>query len=137
MKASEMIGLDVGMKRTGIARASNIARIAEPMESVPTEELIDRLEELVKEKGIDAVVVGLPRNLRGEDTEQTRWVRDWAKSARAKIKASFYWQDEALTSRLAEAELKKSGKVHDVDSLAAAMILQDFLDSPEDKKVGL
>lgn len=137
MKASEMIGLDVGMKRTGIARASNVARLAEPMESVPTEELIGRLEQLVKEKAVEAVVVGLPRNLKGDDTEQTRWVRNWAKSARAKVKASFYWQDEALTSRLAEVQLKKSGKVHDVDSLAAAMILQDFLDSPDDKRVGL
>lgn len=134
MEEAEFLGLDVGMQRTGIARGSAMAKIAQPLFSVGTDELIDNLKTLIVAHKADAVVVGLPRNLKGDDTKQTDWVREWATSAKDKVKLPFYWQDEALTSVNAEAMQSKT-KTKDIDSLAAAIILQDFLDSPEQQRI--
>lgn len=132
MEISEIIGLDVGSSRTGIARASSAARLAEPLKTVETKDLIEMLKDLAKTQKISAVVVGLPRSLNGKDTEQTAWVRQWAEKAKREVDAVFYWQDEALTSKLA---LARGGKEKtDLDALAAQIILQDFLGTPEDER---
>jgi putative Holliday junction resolvase len=127
----EYLSLDVGLKRTGIARASEMARLAEPLLTVPTTELVKTLKELIKEHDVSAIVVGLPRSINGNETEQTTWVRDFVAHAKNKIDLPFYWQDEALTSQIAQAKKAVHKKVHDIDSLAAAIIMQDFLDTPE------
>ncbi len=133
MEISELIGLDVGERRTGIARASSIARLAEPLKTVETEKLMEELKNLLSLNKVSAVVVGLPRSLEGEDTGQTRWVRDWVKQAKQQLNTVFYWQDEALTSKQAEAHAKNE-KVG-ADALAAQIILQDFLDTPEGERI--
>ena len=133
MEAKEILGLDVGFKRTGMARASNVARLAEPLMSIPTRDAIGSLQKYLTEHQVEAIAVGLPRNLAGEDTDQTRWVRDWINKAKKQISAPLYWQDEALTSREAAKDQRSKIKDQRVDehSLAAAIILQDFLDSAE------
>lgn len=134
MEANQLLGLDVGTVRTGIARGSSVARIAEPLMSVETTKIFDCLEKLIKEYGVGAVVIGLPRNLSGDDTDQTRWMRKWADDAKKRLKLPLYWQDEALTTQQAEAH-GESNKGHDIDSKAAAIILQDFLDSAEQERL--
>ena len=137
MEIKEFIGLDVGQRHTGIARASNGARLAEPLMSVKTSDVLKTLDELIKKQAVDAVIVGLPRNLSGDDTTQTAWVRDWVTQAKVRIDLPFYWQDEALTSKVAASRelIKKQQAKADIDSLAAAIILQDFLDTPEAERV--
>lgn len=135
MEANQLLGLDVGLKRTGIARASSVAKIAQPLFSVETDHLMEKLRELMKELGASVIVVGLPRNLSGEDTGQTKWVRDWVVKAKKHIDAAFYWQDEALTTKTAELSEQSSKKPVDIDAAAAGIILQDFLDSPETERV--
>jgi putative Holliday junction resolvase len=127
----QYISLDVGLKRTGIARGSEVARLAEPLRTVATTDIIKILKELIEEYNISALVVGLPRNLQGNNTQQTNWVRDWVNHAKSKLDLPFYWQDEVLSSKIAEAKKKSYKRPHDVDSLAAAVILQDFLETPE------
>lgn len=142
MEAKEILGLDVGSKRTGMARASNVARLAEPLTSIPTKDAISSLQKYLAEHRVEAIAVGLPRNLAGEDTDQTRWVRSWIDKAKPKIAAPIYWQDEALTSKKAES-LKLKAKSNqliaisspDEHALAAAIILQDFLDSAETNRM--
>jgi putative Holliday junction resolvase len=127
----QYLGLDVGLKRTGIARASDMARLSEPLKTVATSEVIKVIKDLIEEYNVSAIVVGLPRNLHGNSTQQTNWVREWVHHAKSKIDLPFYWQDEVLSTRIAEAKKLDLKKVHDVDSLAAAIILQDFVDTPE------
>jgi putative holliday junction resolvase len=127
----QYLALDVGLKRTGIARGSEAARLAEPLMTVPTTEVLKTMQGLIEEYNVSAVVVGLPRNLHGNNTQQTNWVRDWVDQVKKKINLPFYWQDEVLSSKIAAAKKLSYKKVHDVDSLAAAIILQDFLDTPE------
>ncbi len=130
MEASEIICLDVGLKHTGIARASSFAKLPQSLATVDTDKLVAWLMETVKSKDIKAIVVGLPRGLQGQETDQTKWVRQWAVGAKKTIKAPFYWQDEALTS---VGAAKNPGS--DEHSAAAQIILQDFLNTPEDKRV--
>ena len=122
----EILALDVGIKRVGIARASMQARLAQPLKTVKTDEAIEQLREIIKENKVEMIIAGLPRNLSGEDTQQTRWVRDWVAGAKAELGVVFYWQDEALTSVKA-LSLKLKAKNKDVDAEAAAIILEDFL----------
>jgi putative Holliday junction resolvase len=129
--SKQYLGLDVGLRRTGIARASESARLSEPLITVATSEVFKTLRNLIEEYNVSAIVVGLPRNLQGNSTQQTNWVRDWVHHAKSKIDLPFYFQDEVLSTRIAEAKKHAYKKVHDVDSLAAAIILQDFVDTPE------
>jgi putative Holliday junction resolvase len=134
-EASELIGLDIGHKRTGIARASSLAALAEPLMSVGTTEVVKTLKKLASDKEVSAVAIGLPRNLQGNDTAQTLWVRDFVDKLKKQITMPFYWQDEALTTKLAE-NLKQGAKSPaDEHSLAAAIVLQDFLDTPPAERV--
>lgn len=125
----EYIAVDVGTVRVGLARGSSLAKISEPLTTIPAAEAVDKLLELTGKA--DAIVVGLPRGLDGQETAQTVYVRQWTKTAQAKIDKPFYWQDEALTTQA----VKNQAAQHDVDALAAAVILQDFLDTPEDERV--
>jgi putative Holliday junction resolvase len=125
----ELIGLDLGQKRTGIARASSLAKLAEPLESVETQKLVQYLQKL---KDIQAIVIGLPRNLDGDDTAQTRWAREFVQNLKTEVNAKMYWQDEALTSALSTTS---KSKVHDDHSHAAKIILQDWIDTPVEDRV--
>jgi len=137
MLLKEIIGLDVGMATTGLARASTTARLPEPLMSLPTDKVVSKVRELMGKSGLEAIVVGLPRNLSGEDTAQTKWVRDWVDKTKPRLPIPFFWQDEAITSRHA-AKLQTSkfkNQKFDEHALAAAIILQDFLDTPENERV--
>ena len=135
MIASEYIGLDLGQVRSGLARASSAARLAEPLESVPTEQLPARLHELAKTNAIAALVVGLPRGLNGQETDQTKWVRQQAANLKKEVGTPIYGQDEALTTVMAESQRFFGKGLQDKDAIAAAIILQDFLDGPEPERV--
>jgi len=132
IEASEILGLDIGVKHTGIARASSIARLAQPLQTVSTDDTINTIQAFLGEHKLEAIVVGLPRNLKGQDTEQTAWIRGWVDDAKAKISTTFYWQDEALTSKQAEL-INKKHSIYDDHAISAAIILQNFLDSETDR----
>jgi putative Holliday junction resolvase len=128
VQAEDIIALDVGAIRTGIARASSKARLAEPLKTIPTEDVIDELRKLAHEHRISSIVVGLPRSLESQDTPQTEYVRHFVENARTELPGlDFFLQDEALTTVAAETAHKS--KVTDIDAAAASIILQDFLDS--------
>jgi putative Holliday junction resolvase len=129
MTNEEVLCLDVGAKRIGVARAGTIARIPEMLPAIIVDgQELQAIKDLVSSYGAKKLVIGLPRNQSGEETEQTRFVRDFA----AKITGvEIIWQDESLTSVVAEDKLKSSGQKYnksDIDSMAAAHILKDYLD---------
>jgi putative Holliday junction resolvase len=128
---SGLLALDVGKVRTGIARASNVAKLAEPLKSLPTSELFDRLPKLAEQYNVDVLVIGLPRNLEGRDTAQTVWVREWVDKLKTQVDLPVYWQDEALTSKQALSYKAQTKSHMDEHALAAAVIMQDFLNTPE------
>lgn len=125
----EYIGVDVGSVRVGLARGSGLARLAEPVKVVPAADALKAIKDLVSINNTDAIVVGLPRNLNGKDTQQTQSVRAWVKQIMPQLDLPFYWQDEALTTQTAT----ESGSGNDAQ--AASVILQDFLDTPKEERV--
>ncbi|HVS58190.1 MAG TPA: Holliday junction resolvase RuvX [Candidatus Saccharimonadales bacterium] len=128
---STILALDVGMVRIGVARASTVARLAEPLTTLPhTPEIYQEIADLCKEHGARIVVVGLPRGLEGQHTGQTDYVEDFVEELKRQSKLTVVVQDEALTSRKAEAELANRRKAYhreEVDALAATYILEDYL----------
>ena len=130
----KLIALDVGTKRIGIAKADTSVRIAVPYPAVEVEDgaEFNKIASLARAWDINAFVLGLPRNASGEETKQSQYVRQFAKDLKKAIPgAKICFQDESLTSVEAEKRLKnrkKGYKKGDVDSEAATIILQDFLE---------
>jgi len=134
---STILALDVGERRIGVARATTMARLASPLVTIERgPHTMDDIRKLVSDEGATTLVVGLPRGLNGQSTEQTRTVQAFGDELAAALSMPVHWQDEAVTSRQAEAELQSRGKPYakgDIDALSAVYILEDFLrDNPED-----
>ena len=129
------MALDIGGRRIGVALANAVARLPQPLTAVEVgESVFQELERLIKDHEVGHIVVGLPRNLRSEDTAQTTEVRNFVDKLKTHLPTdvTLSWQDEALTSRLAEKELQARGKPFakgDVDALAATYILEDYLNT--------
>jgi len=133
VQASEIIGLDIGQKRTGIARASSIARLAEPLMTIETEHLIYKLKEVFEKYQPECLVVGLPRNLQNQETQQTKSVRAIAGDIQFHFPHTpIKFQDEALTTVAAAERFATDSK--NIDAVAASIILQDYLDEKKDNK---
>lgn len=128
---SSVLALDVGEKRVGVAVASMIARLPRALATLERgDDFLPKLEQLIESERPAALVLGLPRGLEGQHTDQTRSVESFADQLAKELKLPIFFQDEALTSVQAEEELDKSGKPYqkgDVDALAATYILNDFL----------
>ncbi|MEO5499187.1 MAG: Holliday junction resolvase RuvX [Candidatus Saccharimonadales bacterium] len=126
------VGLDIGEKRIGVASADNEVRIAFPVSTVMVDGLeISRLREIVTEIQPSALIVGYPRNQKGEATAQTAIIIEFAQQLEV-LKIPIVFQDESLTSVLAEEYLKRTKKNYtksDIDSHAAAIILGDYLET--------
>ena len=136
-----ILALDIGVKRIGIAFADTKVRIAIPRGMIPVdgEELAAIAKNYRLEKA-ELIVAGLPRNNQGEETQQTQYVRDFIQKLQAyfaeqeKTRLFVRFQDESLTSVMAETRFgnnisrtdRATGKV---DAEAAAIILQDFIET--------
>lgn len=126
-----ILGLDVGGKRIGVAVASLQTRLPRPLLTLDNDAAVwEKLLTLVEDNGAEALVVGLPRSLDGNDTDQTRQTRTFMAELRTNLGLPVHEQDEAATSLKAETELKSRGKPYekgDIDALAATYILDDYL----------
>lgn len=125
------VALDVGEKRIGVAVGDSGVRIAVPFETVEADgSEIERLAKIIIDEKAEMVVVGYPRNQSGEATAQTAYVEAFAKKL-VDIAPKIAFQDESLTSVMAEQRLQSYKKPYsrgDIDALAAAIILQDYME---------
>jgi putative holliday junction resolvase len=127
---AKYLGIDYGARRIGLAIGDDDTKLAIPKTAVSSAEL----EKFIKDEGpFDEIIVGLPRNLNGNDTSQTIAVRRFSDDFLwRKLHVEPIFQDEAATSQVAEERLKQVGKPYekgDIDAEAAAIILQDYLDT--------
>jgi len=127
------LGLDVGTKRIGVAIGDSIARIAQPIATVNVgENEAGQIHTYIKDHDVTDIVIGRPRNQSGDTTEQTKLVEEFVVTALKPADCQIHWQDESVTSVIAEERLKARGKPYskpDIDAEAAAIILQDFLET--------
>lgn len=124
------IGLDVGEKRIGVAKADTQVRLAFPLTLVEVDgNEINRIRQLVDDEKVATVIVGFPRNQSGDATTQTELVKKFVDKLELKVPVIF--KDESVTSILAEDRLKSQDKPYskgDIDMQAATIILQDYLE---------
>ena len=125
-----ILALDVGDRRVGVALADSQIKIAVPYGYLEQgDDIIQQITELMIDHSIDIVVVGYPRNQSGEATRQTESVEQFAKQlAEIDIDAELVFQDESLTSVEAERRLGRVKDKGEIDAEAASIILQDFLE---------
>lgn len=134
MQERRFLGLDVGEKRIGVALSDASGRLATPLTTIgardrPTE----RIGRLVGEHRVSELVVGLPLTLRGEVGPQAQVVQKFAEELQAALGLPVHLFDERLTTAAADQLLRDMGvkpekRKLQIDQVAAAIILQDYLD---------
>jgi len=130
---SRLLGLDVGEKRIGVAVCDETQTLARPLltlKRASKKEDFARLAALCREHAIEKVIVGLPKTLRGEEGPQAQRVRRYAIELQAALNLPIDFWDERFST--AEARDLIIGhaltRKNEIDAIAAAVILQDYLD---------
>ena len=130
-----VLGIDYGDSRIGLAMSDPLKIIASPFKTIRNEgneKCLQVFQSLIKEKDVEAIVVGLPMGLKGQETVQTKKVREFANLLYA-LKLPIHLEDERLSSVSAEKSMiqqniKTGHNKELIDQRAAAIILQQFLD---------
>jgi uncharacterized YceG family protein/putative transcription antitermination factor YqgF len=130
----KILGLDVGEKRIGVARVDTSTKIAVPVKTLIVDgSEWDEISKLTRLNNTNFIVLGLPRSNEGNETAQSAYVRQFARNLVEKVPGvRVKFQDESLTSVVAEERLKSRKKKYEkgeIDAEAASIILQDFIES--------
>ena len=136
-----IISIDYGRKRTGLAASDTLQMIANGLTTLPSGEVVNFLSEYVKKEPVDLFVVGLPKQMNNEPSENMKYVEAFVthlKRVIPEIPVEYY--DERFTSVLAhkamlEGGLKKKKRQDKalVDEISAIIILQEYLESKKFK----
>ena len=129
------LGIDLGAKRVGIALSDSLNIIASPLKTLTfnnQKDLLRQIELVISEFNVKTIVLGLPLNMSGIDTPQTKKVREF-KSCLSIFNLPIVYEDERLSSVSAKKSMiiqsvKTGHKKSEIDMRAAAIILQQHLD---------
>lgn len=130
---SRYLGVDYGTKRVGVAVSDGLGLTARPLEVVDRGNAVARLATLIDQYEVGCLVIGLPTGLGGEEGESVEGARALAEEIAEATGVKVVLADERFTSRMAESALLESGmkrreRRETVDKVAAAIILQGYLD---------
>jgi len=129
-----ILGIDFGRARIGLAISDELRLLAHPLETIPAnKDSAKRISEIVRDRKIDKVVVGIPRHMSGEIGAAANEALEFATKLREQLPCAVETWDERLTTVAANRALRDAGKrTRDtrkfVDQVAAQMILQGYLD---------
>jgi putative Holliday junction resolvase len=132
-----ILAIDYGTKRIGIAVSDELQMIAQPLEFIPAEpfaQFLSRLKQLLAEKEVERIVVGMPRNMNGSYGQAAQNVQEFVSVLRTALTVPVATWDERLTSvqanrLLIQADVSRGKRREKVDKTAAALLLQNYLDS--------
>ncbi len=132
-----ILALDHGTRRIGVAISDELKMIAQPLEFVPAEPFADflmRLKELLRDKEVELVLVGMPRNMDGSYGPAALKVQDFVAALKNAVTVPIQTWDERLTSVqanrfLIQGNVRRDQRKQKVDKMAAAILLQSYLDS--------
>jgi putative Holliday junction resolvase len=131
---NRILGIDFGRARIGAAISDELQLLAHPFETIPAnEQATSRVAEIVREKKVDHVVAGMPRQMNGQFGAAATEVLQFVEKLRAILPCPVVTWDERLTTAAANRALRDAGKKtrHTrgyVDQVAAQIILQSYLD---------
>jgi putative Holliday junction resolvase len=133
---TRVLGIDVGSVRIGLAVSDETRTLASPVATVPNESrtLWTRIEREMEDRSVDRVVIGLPRRLDGTEGEAAEGARAFAAELARRTSVAIELWDERFTTTIAERSLIESGvrrrrRREVIDSVAAAVLLQSWLDA--------
>jgi putative Holliday junction resolvase len=132
-----ILALDHGTRRIGVAVSDELKMIATPLEYIPAEPFADflkRLKEIIQEKEVELLVIGMPRNMDGSYGPAALKVREFMNVLRETITIPLKPLDERLTTVqaqrfLIEGKVRRRDRKEKVDKTAAALLLQSYLDA--------
>jgi len=132
-----ILALDQGTKRVGVAISDELKLIAQPLEFIPAEPFdafLSRLKQLIKDKHIELILVGMPRNMDGSYGPAAQRTEAFVTALRNELTVPIKTLDERLTTVQAErtliqAGVKRAKRKLAADKMAAAVLLQSYLDS--------
>ena len=124
-----VIALDIGDKRIGVAYADTKTKVSNPVKVVS----IDELKDVIYDYEPDLLLSGLPLGLNGEETEQTKHVKEIAESISKQYNIDLDFVDERLSSKEAKAILKAQGLSEremkgKLDAVAASLFLETWIE---------
>jgi putative Holliday junction resolvase len=123
-----VLGVDYGGSRTGLAVAGATARLPSPYGTAATKNAISEIKKAIKAEGITLVAVGLPKSLAGSETAQSKQIRHFAAELEKAIDTKVVLADETLSSVRAKQYIKDNKLPPEkVDSIAACFILEGLL----------
>ena len=133
---SRILGIDYGVKRIGLALSDPLKIIAKPYRTISgstPSEIILFLKNIIKEKDIDKIIIGIPYTLKNKNSEMTEKVIEFIDFIKSNLSIDVSAYDERLTSQIAKQSLilqgiKTGHNKEDVDKTAAAIFLQNYLD---------
>ena len=136
-----VIGFDFGLKRIGLATGQTITGTASPLvtlQAVNQSPDWSAIEDRIRQWRPDALIVGIPYLLDGGETDITRAALKFSRQLEHRFGLPVFTIDESLSSAEAEAQLKQGLKLakhnkHEIDKMAAAVIVQSWLDSQQDR----
>lgn len=134
------IGVDHGTVRVGLAVSDPSRTIASPLPHVSSDNAVDEIVGIATGMGAQEIVVGLPLNMDGSWSDSTRAARDFAAELREATTAKVTMWDERLSTVEATRALRSSGanrrrRKSRIDSTAASLVLQSYLDSEKSASV--
>ena len=132
-----VLAIDHGTVRMGIAISDELKMIAQPLEFIPAEPFLgflDRIKFLLSEYEVELLLLGMPRNMDGSYGDASIKVKEFEAILKKSTTIPIKTFDERLTSvqanrALTQGRVKKKKKRKNVDAMAAAILLQSYLDS--------
>jgi len=133
---SKILSIDYGSKRCGLAISDDLQMIGSPLRTVATHELFVDIGQLLENEDVEGIVIGLPKDLRGGQTDASKLVMKFIKKVKRAFPNLKVWsEDERFTSKIAmQAMLAGNVPKHKrrdksvIDKVSASIILQSFLD---------
>lgn len=146
-KKMRIMALDYGSKTVGVAVSDELGLTALPLETIKREKenklrkTLARIEEIIKEKSISLIVLGKPLNMDDSEGERVEKSLAFKEALEKRTGLEVLWQDERLSSVeaeeiLADSGIKKEDMKRYIDSVAASIILREFMNTNKERLYG-
>jgi len=141
----KILGIDMGERRIGLALSDPLGYTAQGINTIQIknpEEICNKLMNVIKEKNVELIVFGLPKNMNGTLGPQAKKVQEYADKIKQKSGLPVDFEDERLSTVSAEhvllmADQSRAKRKKAIDKMSAVIILQSYLDRNRNNLKGL
>lgn len=130
------MAIDYGLKRVGVAVTDPLKMIANPLDTIESNKIIDFIKGYLQKEEVERIIVGMPKNLQNQDTDATSLVTKFIDKLKNVVNVPIETIDERFTSKMAfqtmiDSGMKKKDRQNKatIDKVSATIILQSYLES--------